>query len=286
MSISRKLACGVLAAGAPLAAAGALALASSSSAATHSKNALPTLNLHMNGSAITVGGSKMSGAVDVRATVSGEKNGSPLLVRLNPGVSYAQAQKILAKAGKTGDPNFASLGGAIVYSEGVHNGATSDVETVLQPGRYLAIDVAGHSAPRTAKFSVSKSASPAKLPAASATSTSIEFAFRGPSTFKHGTMIRGFNEGWVVHMNSWIGVKSKSAGQKVVSALRAGKPFKQFKQFLSGSFFSLYGPVSHGAIAQLKLNAKPGFYVAACFMNTEDGREHTQLGMERLIQVK
>jgi hypothetical protein len=36
---------------------------------------------------------------------------------------------------------------------------------------------------------------------------------------------------------------------------------------------------------QAVLTAKPGFHVEACFMNTEDGREHTQLGMERLIKV-
>ena len=36
---------------------------------------------------------------------------------------------------------------------------------------------------------------------------------------------------------------------------------------------------------QAVLNAKPGYYVEACFMDTQDGREHTQLGMERLIRV-
>ena len=33
------------------------------------------------------------------------------------------------------------------------------------------------------------------------------------------------------------------------------------------------------------LIAKPGFYVQACLMDTQDGREHTQLGMERLIKI-
>jgi hypothetical protein len=30
---------------------------------------------------------------------------------------------------------------------------------------------------------------------------------------------------------------------------------------------------------------KPGVYVLACFMNTQDGRVHTQLGMERTIRI-
>ena len=31
--------------------------------------------------------------------------------------------------------------------------------------------------------------------------------------------------------------------------------------------------------------APSGYYVEACFMDTQDGREHTQLGMERLVQI-
>ncbi len=36
---------------------------------------------------------------------------------------------------------------------------------------------------------------------------------------------------------------------------------------------------------QQVLHAKPGYYVEACFMDTIDGREHTRLGMERLVKV-
>ena len=98
-------------------------------------------------------------------------------------------------------------------------------------------------------------------------------------------MVRAINEGWLVHMNDFQGVKSAKAGKKVVALLRAGKPFKQIRPYLTSSFFELFGPVSHGAVQQLKLHAKPGYYVEACFMNTQDGREHTQLGMERLVKV-
>jgi hypothetical protein len=36
---------------------------------------------------------------------------------------------------------------------------------------------------------------------------------------------------------------------------------------------------------QTVLKAKPGWYVEACFMDTQDGREHVQLGMERLVHI-
>jgi hypothetical protein len=33
------------------------------------------------------------------------------------------------------------------------------------------------------------------------------------------------------------------------------------------------------------LNTKPGYYVEACFMDTQDHREHTQIGMLRVVKV-
>ena len=43
--------------------------------------------------------------------------------------------------------------------------------------------------------------------------------------------------------------------------------------------------MSHGAIQQERISAKPGWYVEACFMETQDGREHTRLGMVRVIRI-
>jgi hypothetical protein len=282
MSISKRLACGVLAAGAPLAAAGALALATSPAAASSSKG-LPLLTLKMNGSSIAVGGSTVSGAVNVRSTVSGERHGTAILVRLNKGVTQAQFAKALQMASK--DPNAVQLVGAIVFDASTVKGQTTNVQTVLAPARYVALDVAGRGQPRIAMFTVSKASSPAKLPKAAATTKSIEFGFRGSSTLKVGTMVRGVNDGWLVHMNDFQGVKSAKAGRKVMSLLRAGKPFKQIRPYLTSSFFELFGPVSHGAVQQQKLRTKPGYYVEVCFMDTQDGRQHTQLGMERLVKV-
>jgi hypothetical protein len=45
------------------------------------------------------------------------------------------------------------------------------------------------------------------------------------------------------------------------------------------------GPASTGAVQQEIVTAKPGIYVLACFMDTQDGREHTRLGMEKIIRV-
>ena len=53
----------------------------------------------------------------------------------------------------------------------------------------------------------------------------------------------------------------------------------------NSAFVGLLGPASPGAMQQQVLTAPPGYYVEACFMNTQDGREHTQLGMVRLVQI-
>ena len=284
MSISRKVACGLIAAGAPLATSGALALAlASSSSATTSSATPPVLTIKMNGSSIQVGGQQVSGAVDVRSTVSGESHGTAILVRLNKGVTQSQFLKALQMAGK--DPNAVQLFGAIVFDYTTPKGKTTNVDTVLQPAKYVALDVAGKGQPRFTQFTVTKSSSPAKLPAAAATTKSIEFGFRGSSTLKNKTVVRSINEGWLVHMNDFMGVKSRKDGLKLVAGLRAGKSFKVLHKYLNSSFFELFGPVSHGAVQQQVLKAKPGYYVEACFMNTQDGREHTQLGMERLVKV-
>ena len=82
-----------------------------------------------------------------------------------------------------------------------------------------------------------------------------------------------------------IGVRSKAAVPRVLRLQRAGAPQKAFRPYLNGQFVSLLDPASPGALQQLVLHAKPGYYVEACFMDTQDRREHTQLRMERAVRV-
>jgi len=69
-----------------------------------------------------------------------------------------------------------------------------------------------------------------------------------------------------------------------MALLRAGKD-NQAGKLATNAFVPLLGPASPGALQQEVLHAKLGYYVQACFMDTQDGREHTRLGMERLVQV-
>jgi hypothetical protein len=47
----------------------------------------------------------------------------------------------------------------------------------------------------------------------------------------------------------------------------------------------LANALSHHAFEQQVISNQPGSWVLVCFMNTQDGREHTQLGMERIIRI-
>ncbi len=253
---------------------GLAGVAGASAAAT-----LPTLNVAVTGkTGIKVSGSEVSGAVNVTSTFSGKGLGAYGLVRLNQGVSFSEA--LHAVQGHHGDPNALTPFGSIVVAAD----APGTVQADLTPGNYVALNLTGNGpAANVAQFTVTPSSAPAALPAAAATETSIEFGFKGPKVLHDGTIVRMVNGGFLVHMDVLIGARNKAGANKIVALLKAGKDHQAQK--LATGFVDLMDPASPGAMQQQVLNAKPGYYVQACFMDTQDGREHTQLGMERLVRI-
>jgi hypothetical protein len=247
---------------------------------------LPTLNIALNGTTgVSVSGSEVSGAVNVVSTFTGTAPSGPNangptwgLVRLNPGATVAQA--VAAVQSAHGDINALTPYGSLLADAP----APGTTQTVLTPGNWVALNITGNGNPGLAEFTVTQSSSPAALPNAAATETSIEFGFRGPTVLHDGTIVRAQNGGYLVHMNIAFGVKNAAVGRQVMALLRAGKDGKAMK-LANRRFIGLAGPISPGGMQQAVLTAKPGWYVQACFMDTQDHREHTQLGMERLIRV-
>lgn len=283
--MSKRLSSLIATAGA-LAVTGALVLAGGAGAAGTAGDSLPTLNIALTGTTgISLSGSEVSGAVNVVSTFSGKAPSGPNsngptwgLVRLNPGVTIQQAAG--AVQSHHGDINALGPYGSL-FADG---SAGIPVQTVLTPGSYAALNITGNGTPGFVTFTVTQSSSPAALPRAAATQTAIEFAFRGPKVLHNGTIVRAVNDGYLVHMIIGFGVKNPATGRKVIALLRAGKTRKA-ERLAGHNFFNLAGPVSPGGMQQQVLHAKPGYYVEACFMDTQDGREHTALGMERLIRI-
>jgi hypothetical protein len=258
---------------------GALLAAGSAQAST-----LPTLTLALTKSSITVGGATQSGAVNVVSTATATKEASAILFQLKPGVTLAEVEAFLSSKTEK-DPNNAGKYGSIVFDAEVAPGKTSEAQTVLQPGQYLALKAEGEGGPKVhASFTVTASPSPAALPAAQATERAIEFDFRGPTTLHDGELVRFENEGFLVHMDVAFPAKSLSAAQKIVKGLLTGRE-KGLEKLVSGEPFEFAGPVSHEAFQQETITAKPGWYVQACFMETQEGVPHTRLGMERIIKI-
>lgn len=268
-----------------LASTAAVALAAGGASAA---SALPTMTVALNGKTVVVGGQTVSGAVNVVTTTTGEPDGSTFLFRLNTGESPAVfAQAAQAVSAHNGDLNYLGPYGSIVFDANAPKG-TSTATAELTAGNYIALDVGGQGkgTPPHTLFTVTQSASPAALPAAQATESSIEFGFKGPTTLHDGEVVRFVNAGFLVHMDVWGKVKNMADAKEAVHLLLTtnGNGKKLNSLFIAEGEFA--NPMSTGGMVQETITEKPGIYIQACFMNTQDGRVHTQLGMERIIKIK
>ena len=254
----------------------------SAPSAAHSR-ILPKITIAMNGKSITVGGALSSGGARIVSTVTHEPQGAPMFVRLDQGVTLAQFFKLLQGPAGSDPNNLNGIASIVVDAQA--NRGTSTVQANLKAGQYVAFDTAG---PNPAKwpftpFVIAAAAHPAALPAPRATIAAIEFGFRGPGRLHDGELVRFANHGFLVHMIVFAEARSAAGARTIARLLKAGKDSKA--QRLAIGFGTFAGPLSSGAFQQLVVSARPGHYVLACFMTTQDGREHTVLGMERVIRV-
>jgi hypothetical protein len=259
------------------------AIAAASGATATAAGTLPTLTLTMTGKSISATQSVPAGAVNVVSTVSGEPVASPTLLRLEPGVTFEQA--FGAVGAGHGDPNALDGLATIVANPEALKG-TSTVQTVLAAGNYVALDTEGDNPAKWphVKFTVTPNSAPARLARPQAIVGAQEFRFTGPSKLHDGQLVRFENDGYLYHMIIAIPVKSKKNARLLTTYLEAGQDRKAGK-LAAGAPSQWMGTVGHGAMHQQVLKAKPGRYVLACFMGTQDGREHTRLGMVRTVQV-
>jgi len=257
--------------------ASGLVLMTASSVAAGS---LPTLTLKVTKNTVIVGGSKVSGAVNIVSTVTGEQNDSPGLVLLKPGVTPSQLGKIVSSNGN-GPLDAIDPYASIVFDGYTNEGSPTSDQVVLQPGTYIAVNNGNGFTP----FTVTQAASPASLPKPGGTVTAIDFGYRGASTLRDGELVRFENDGYLIHMVLYAKVKSVADAKKAEALLLAGKAKQATGKFGTGVSGMFAGPLSHGALQQETITQPPGVYVIACAMNAEDGRLHYQLGMFRTIRI-
>jgi plastocyanin len=263
--------------------AGVLATAVTASAAFGATDtgtaSLPTLSIAVNGKSITLPRTVPAGAVNVITNVTEESAGAPALVKLQPGVTVQKVFQVIQKA--HGDPQAIKGYASIVFDRPSPKGKTS-TQTVLTPGNYAALDFAPNGQPPTRLFTVTRSSRSTQLPKPDATITMKDFAFTGPSTLLAGELVRFRNAGKVLHMAVGARFKTMADATKAAEELKAGND-KAAEKLAIGevSFMDTNSP---GAMQQETIDVKPGVYVLACFMAT-NGKEHTRLGMERVITI-
>ncbi|HEV3056393.1 MAG TPA: hypothetical protein VGX45_17155 [Solirubrobacteraceae bacterium] len=266
---------------------GAVALivgVATTSVSSAASSGLPTLRLALDGRSVRVSGALQSGAVDVVSSVS-VKHTEPVLIRLNPGVPFsAFAQAAAAINTHHGDLNYLDPYGSIVFDVSADQGTTA-AQTSLQPGNYVAVDISSSNPnPPLATFVIGAAAAqPRSLPRPGATISAIDFGFRGPSTLHDGELVRFQNSGFLVHPLQGIGVTSARNARRLTALLRAANDREAPK--LGISFPEFAGPLSPGGAQQELINERPGLYVLASILRTQDGREQTQLGMVRTIRI-
>jgi hypothetical protein len=252
-------------------------------ATSAASSGLPTLTLTLNGRSVAVSGALQSGAVNVVSSVS-VKHTEPVLIRLNPGIPFsAFAQAGAAINAHHGDLNYIDPYGSIVFDVSADKGTTS-AQTTLQQGNYLAVDISSSNPdPPHAAFVISQAPQPASLPKPGATISAIDFAFHGPSKIHDGEVVRFQNSGFLVHPIQGISVKNAKTARQLTALLRAANDKQAPK--LGISFPEFAGPLSPGGLQQELITERPGIYVLACILRTQDGRAQTQLGMERTIRI-
>jgi hypothetical protein len=258
----------------------ALAAGLVTTASSVAAGSLPTLTLAMTKTTVTVGGSTVSGAVNVVTTVTGEPSDNPLLILLKPGVTVPEFAKATQSLGPNTPLDAIDPYGTVVFDGSATKGTSTSAQVVLQPGTYAALENgSGH-----AVFTVTASPHPATLPTPGATVKAIDFGYRGATTVHDGELVRFENDGYLIHMFQYAQVKNAASATKAEALLAAGKlsAAKKYAIALPGQFA---GPLSSGAAQQETITEPPGVYVMFCSMNTQDGREHYQLGMVSTIRV-
>jgi hypothetical protein len=255
-------------------------------AAAHAGNAvLPTVRVDLNGKSISAPRTVPSGAVRIVSTVTG--TGGPdrtvSIVRLQPGATFASA--FARVAAHRGNPDYLRGYASIVFDIQANRGET-EADVVLAPGDYVALDSTNDNPAKWLRtsFTVIASASAAPLPPTAATVNMIDFAYRGASTLRQGELVRYENTGFVSHMAFGIEVKNQATARKVTAALEAGRDNAAFK--LAKTEYAFAGALSPGSIQEQPVATPPGIYVLACFMASQDGSEHTKLGMIKTIDVR
>ena len=245
----------------------------------------PRLSISIAAGSITVSGTPGSGARNILTTAAPSlKEPAAVLVRLRRGVTVGRLIAYLAR-NLTGSPDTISPYGSIVFNREATPGGSTESETSLLPGTYVALNAEGEKSSLWShvSFDIAAAGAPAPLPVPAAVERTRGFSFVGPVTLRRGELVRFENVGPGAHMDVAFRARSRAAAVTLAMDLRTGRD-QAAEKLVSGAPANFAGALSRGGLQQETITAGPGWYVQACFLETA-GRPNTRLGMERVIRI-
>ena len=250
-------------------------------ATSQASQRLPILTLALTKTTVKVGGDEVSGAVTIATTVKGEAMDNPSLILLKPGVTPTKLGEVVSKLGEESDLDVIDRYATIVFDgQDASKGQTTYTEAVLPAGHYVATNDGNGFTP----FTIAAASKPASLSNPKETLSTIEFGFTGNTTLHDGDLVRFKNDGYLIHMVQAAEVKDVADAKKVEADLLADN-VNAAKKYAISPLETWSGPLSSGEQQQYTFNASPGIYVVFCSMNTQDRREHFQIGMYKTVTV-
>lgn len=106
-----------------------------------------------------------------------------------------------------------------------------------------------------------------------------------PGEFARCVLGRFRDAGYLIHIGTYAEVSSAGQAASVEKLLIAGHA-EQAQAHLPGPTGRFFGPLWHVGLRQEAIITQPrGNYVLACVMPTQDGRDHSELGLMRTLRV-
>ena len=217
--------------------------------------------------------------------MSGEPEDNRPLVRLKPGSRQAEFIKLVSKLGEEADFDAIDPYGTIVFDGGdtLAGPDRRRGRRSTEPGNYVAREQRQRAC---AVHDQQVELKPASLPKPQATVTSIEFGFRGADTLHDGELVgsqRRLSDPMFQAAQVANAAESASKAEADLLAATTGPAAKKLAIARAGH--ARRPDLERRQQQESVITAAPGTYVMFCSMNTQDGREHFQLGMYRTITI-
>lgn len=263
------------------------ALAAPTAGVAQDAATLPLVKVTATAKTAAVTGAETLTAGPTQLSLSTPAHRTIAIVQLKPGKTAADLKAAIAASKMSASPVFKVarlLGGG-----GSTGGRPYVFTTDLSAGTYEVVDDTERPTIES-EFTVAAGTSNVRAPAAAATIDLYDFKMTASAPLPATGAVKVVNHGPSPHFVAIARLKKATDGPKVVALLRKkGGEMKAQKLLDAASAGGLADLLSPGVTDVVQTDGlKPGKYLIACFYADEKshGKEHSMLGMERVVTVR